>query len=61
MVEKLRAGIPSIEASNMGAFKPPWKGLGIFPYNLQPGEERIVARRIREILTEAARKHGLLR
>jgi D-glucosaminate-6-phosphate ammonia-lyase len=61
VVERLRAGTPSIEASNMADFRPPWKGLGIFPHNLQPGEELIVARGVGEILTEAARKNGLLR
>jgi L-seryl-tRNA(Ser) seleniumtransferase len=59
MVERLRAGTPSIEASNMADYRPPWKGLGIFPYNLQPGEELIVARQVGEVLTEAARKNGL--
>jgi L-seryl-tRNA(Ser) seleniumtransferase len=61
MIERLRAGTPSIEANDMASFRPPWKGLGIFPYNLQPGEEMLVARRVREIVTEAARKSGLLR
>jgi len=53
MVDRLRAGSPSIEASDMRSFNPPWKGLGIFPYNLNPGEEMIIAARIREILTRA--------
>jgi L-seryl-tRNA(Ser) seleniumtransferase len=56
MVAKLRAGNPSIEASNMAEFHPPWKGLGIFPYNLQDGEEMMVARRVRAILRDAARQ-----
>lgn len=56
MVGKLRSGSPSIEASNMLQFRPPWKGLGIFPYNLQPGEELIVARRVKEILLDSARQ-----
>lgn len=56
MVEKLRAGSPAIEASNMAQFRPPWKGLGIFPYNLRPGEELIVAGRVREVLVEASRR-----
>jgi L-seryl-tRNA(Ser) seleniumtransferase len=56
MVEKLRASNPSIEASNMATFEPPWKGLGIFPYNLQDGEDVIVARRVRALLLDAARK-----
>ena len=51
MVQKLREGTPSIEASDMTKFRPAWKGLGIFPYNLLPGEEIVVARRIAEILT----------
>ncbi|MBM3734278.1 MAG: aminotransferase class V-fold PLP-dependent enzyme [Acidobacteria bacterium] len=51
MVERLRGGTPSIEASDMRYFNPPWKGLGVFPYNLKPGEELIIADRIREILT----------
>jgi len=54
MVERLRAGTPSIEASDMRYFNPPWKGLGVFPYNLKPGEELIIAGRIREILTGKA-------
>jgi hypothetical protein len=59
MVAKLRAGTPSIEASDMAVFRPPWKGLGIFPYNLQPGEELIIARRVRTILSNAAGKNGV--
>ena len=51
MVQLLRQGEPSIEASDMTQFRPPWKGLGIFPYNLQPGEEVIIADRIKQILT----------
>jgi L-seryl-tRNA(Ser) seleniumtransferase len=58
MVERLQTGKPSIEASNMATYRPAWKGLGILPHNLQPGEELIVARRVSEILTEAARKTG---
>jgi len=56
MVEKLRAGSPAIETSNMAQFRPPWKGLGIFPYNLRAGEELIVAARVREILLDASRR-----
>lgn len=58
MVASLRAGAPSIEASDMTTYQPPWKGLGIFPHNLQPGEELIVARRVHEILTDSARRTG---
>ncbi len=54
MVGLLRSGTPSIEASDMRHFNPPWKGLGIFPYNLKPGEERIIAARVKEILTKKA-------
>jgi L-seryl-tRNA(Ser) seleniumtransferase len=50
MVQRLREGTPSIEASDMTKFRPSWKGLGIFPYNLQPGEELIVADRVKQIL-----------
>lgn len=51
MVKRLREGTPSIEASDMTKFRPAWKGLGIFPYNLQPGEDMIIANRIVEILS----------
>lgn len=54
MVELLRTGSPSIEASDMRNFNPPWKGLGIFPYNLKPGEEMLIAARVKEILTKKA-------
>src|SRR5262249_4419739 len=37
MVKRLRAGKPSIEASDMTKFRPGWKGLGVFPYNMKPG------------------------
>ena len=32
----------------------PWKGVGIFPYNSRPGEEILVADRLREILKRRA-------
>ena len=54
MVELLRTGSPSIEASDMRNFNPPWKGLGIFPYNLKPGEEMLIAARVKEILKNKA-------
>jgi len=54
MVRMLRQGEPSIVASDMRKFTPPWKGLGIFPYNLLPGEELIVADRVKQILTKSA-------
>ena len=54
MLEKLRYGNPSIEASDMRRFRPAWKGLGIFPYQLEPGEEILVAGRVKEILKEAS-------
>jgi L-seryl-tRNA(Ser) seleniumtransferase len=54
MVRMLREGEPSIVASDMRRFTPPWKGLGIFPYNLLPGEELIVADRVKGILTKSA-------
>ncbi len=54
MVELLRKGNPSIEASDMRDFNPPWKGLGVFPYNLRPGEELLIAERIKQVLTTKA-------
>ncbi len=54
MVERLRQGSPSIEASDMRNFNPPWKGLGIFPYNVRPGEEMTIAERVRRILSAEA-------
>jgi L-seryl-tRNA(Ser) seleniumtransferase len=54
MVRMLHEGEPSIVASDMRKFTPPWKGLGIFPYNLLPGEEITVADRVRKILTKSA-------
>lgn len=50
MVQRLREGAPSIEASDMTKFRPSWKGLGIFPANLRPGEELIIAERVKQIL-----------
>jgi len=61
MVAALRAGSPSIEASDLTEYQPAWKGLGILAHNLQPGEELIVARRVGEILTAAAKTRGLSR
>ena len=52
MIDQLRNGEPSIEASDMRNFNPPWKGLGIFPYLLQEGEEMQIAERVRAILME---------
>lgn len=52
MVRRLCEGDPSIEASDMTRFRPAWKGLGIFPYNLLPGEDLIIADRIKQVLTE---------
>jgi D-glucosaminate-6-phosphate ammonia-lyase len=50
MIQHLRTGEPSIVASDMRKFTPTWKGLGIFPYNLLPGEELVVADRVKQIL-----------
>lgn len=52
MVRRLREGDPSIEASDMTRFRPAWKDLGIFPHNLLPGEDLIIADRIKQVLTE---------
>ena len=56
MLRQLRHGSPSIEASDMRRFRPAWKGLGIFPYQLEPGQEILIAARINEIVREAAAK-----
>jgi len=48
--DKLKAGEPSIVAADMPRFRPSWPGLGIFAACLQPGEEKIVADRIKAIL-----------
>ena len=50
MVKRLREGRPSIEASDMTKFRPSWKGLGVFANNMQPGEEIVVADRVKQIL-----------
>jgi len=51
MVAKLREGTPAIVAADMTKFRPAWKGLGIFASQLRPGEERIVADRVRALLS----------
>jgi len=50
----LEEGEPGIIATDMTEYVPPWKGVGIFPYNLRPGEEILVADRLREILGRRA-------
>jgi L-seryl-tRNA(Ser) seleniumtransferase len=50
MMEQLREGDPAIVATDMTRYRPNWKGLGVFPYNLLPGEEIVVAERVKEIL-----------
>ena len=57
MMERLINGEPAIVAADMTKYRPNWKrGIGIFPYNLRPGEEIIVADRVREILTDSRKK-----
>lgn len=57
MMERLINGEPAIVATDMTKYRPNWKrGIGIFPYNLRPGEEIIVADRVREILTASRKK-----
>lgn len=52
MMTRLEEGDPPIIATDMTRYVPNWKrGIGIFPYNLRPGEELIVADRVKEILT----------
>jgi L-seryl-tRNA(Ser) seleniumtransferase len=48
---RLKAGEPSIVAADMPKFRPSWPGLGIFAACMKPGEEKIVAERVRAILT----------
>ena len=55
MVTRLREGEPAIVTADMTRFRPSWKGLGIFANQLRPGEELVVARRVRQILTEKAK------
>ncbi|MCC6390800.1 MAG: aminotransferase class V-fold PLP-dependent enzyme [Bryobacterales bacterium] len=50
VLTRLREGTPSIVTADMTRFRPSWKGLGIFANELRPGEELIVAQRVREIL-----------
>jgi seryl-tRNA(Sec) selenium transferase len=57
MMERLINGEPAIVATDMTKYRPNWKrGIGIFPYNLRPGEEIIVADRVRDILTASRTK-----
>lgn len=50
VMKELEEGEPGIIATDMTEYRPAWKGVGIFPYNLRPGEEVVVAERLREIL-----------
>jgi L-seryl-tRNA(Ser) seleniumtransferase len=52
MMRQLREGEPAIIATDLTRYRPHWKGLGIFPYNLLPGEEIIVADRVKQILSK---------
>ena len=54
VVTALERGEPGIIATDMTKYRPAWKGVGIFPHNLGPGEELIVAERLREILSRRA-------
>ncbi len=54
VMKELEEGDPAIIATDMTEYMPSWKGVGIFPYNLRPGEEIIVADRLREILKRRA-------
>jgi L-seryl-tRNA(Ser) seleniumtransferase len=54
VMKELEEGEPAILATDMTEYVPSWKGVGIFPYNLRPGEEIIVADRLREILRRRA-------
>jgi uncharacterized pyridoxal phosphate-dependent enzyme len=52
--DRLKAGEPSIVAADMTKFRPSWPGLGIFAACMKPGEEKIIAERVRAILTGKA-------
>ena len=54
VMRQLKEGEPGIVATDMMRYRPAWKGVGIFPYNLKAGEELIVADRLREILGRSA-------
>jgi hypothetical protein len=54
VMKELEEGDPAIIATDMTEYVPSWKGVGIFPYNLRPGEEIVVADRLREILRRRA-------
>lgn len=58
IVKALRSSSPSIETSDLADYQPPYKGLGILPHNLLPGEELILADRIKELLSAAAKSRG---
>ena len=55
MVTQLREGEPAIVTADMTRFRPSWKGLGIFANQLRPGEDLVVAKRVRQILAEKAK------
>jgi L-seryl-tRNA(Ser) seleniumtransferase len=55
MVTQLREGEPPIVTADMTRFRPSWKGLGVFANQLRPGEDQVVAKRVRQILTERAK------
>jgi L-seryl-tRNA(Ser) seleniumtransferase len=54
MMDQLENGEPGIVATNMTRYMPHWKGVGIFANNLQPGEEMIVAARVKQLLLKKA-------
>jgi L-seryl-tRNA(Ser) seleniumtransferase len=51
MLRRLESGDPPIVATDMTTYTPSWtRGIGIFPALLRPGEEIIVADRVKAIL-----------
>jgi len=54
MMKQLQTGEPGIVATDMTKYRPRWKGLGIFANNMQPGEETIVAARVKQLLVKRA-------
>lgn len=55
VVNQMKEGEPSIIIADMTKYTPSWKGIGVFANQLKPGEEAIVAKRVREILGAKAK------
>lgn len=55
-LKRLEDGEPSIVC--LGGDDERSRGLGVTPYMMKPGEEQIVARRVKEVLSAAAARHN---